>query len=396
MNIVYFEPGHGGHREWYYQHVLNGLAYALPSHATIVFAAPARLALACLDARIHYYQLPTSLADYPPGPLRQAAYLRNFLAALAVARAIQATIFHHGDIDAAKGLTVCALAMFRPQLPVMGTLHWGQQYISRLSLVNRLYQAIDNLVFTALMTRVQAIIVHGPGIKQIVDARLNAHLRQRVVSLPYPAVGGSGAVLDQASARSELGLPQNVPLFLAFGATRYDKGIDLALAALDHADDATPWKLVVAGMPDHFGISYFSRWQQENPHVQDRLVLLPRYFQGRDTDLVFSACDAVVLPYRKVFSGQSGILLQAVQYEKPVISADVAQLGLDVTTYQLGLTFPAEDVRGLTEAIRAFLKHQRTHTERLHKSAQDYVHQNSLETMVQKVLQAYQTYSSIS
>ena len=68
---------------------------------------------------------------------------------------------------------------------------------------------------------------------------------------------------------------------------------------------------------------------------------------------MFCAADAALLPYRPVFSGQSGPLVIAGSLGIPVIAANVPVLAETVTRFALGRTFLAGSVGALAQALKA-------------------------------------------
>jgi glycosyltransferase involved in cell wall biosynthesis len=62
-------------------------------------------------------------------------------------------------------------------------------------------------------------------------------------------------------------------------------------------------------------------------------------------------CDALVLPYRRGFEAQSGVLLQACRFGKPVVASDVSDLGRQVAEDGVGLVVPPEDAGALAAAL---------------------------------------------
>ena len=66
---------------------------------------------------------------------------------------------------------------------------------------------------------------------------------------------------------------------------------------------------------------------------------------------LFQRCDALVLPYRRGFEAQSGVLLQACRFGKPVVASDVSDLGRQVAEDGVGLVVPPEDGGALAAAL---------------------------------------------
>jgi glycosyltransferase involved in cell wall biosynthesis len=86
----------------------------------------------------------------------------------------------------------------------------------------------------------------------------------------------------------------------------------------------------------------------------DKIIRVPRFVSEEERKLYFTACDAVILPYRKGFYMICGGLLDAVNYGKAIVAADQYQMGYLVNHYGLGITFPPEDIAGMRDALQQF------------------------------------------
>ena len=61
--------------------------------------------------------------------------------------------------------------------------------------------------------------------------------------------------------------------------------------------------------------------------------------------------DAVVLPYKRSFHAQSGVLNLAAGLDRPCVASDVGGLRELVDEYRLGVVVPPEDTDALREGI---------------------------------------------
>jgi glycosyltransferase involved in cell wall biosynthesis len=131
---------------------------------------------------------------------------------------------------------------------------------------------------------------------------------------------------DRERARRELGLRDGDFHFLSIGFLQPHKGFDRAMRAL-------------ASLPgDHVRLDVVGSMRVDTPEVQAHVETLrqlaaanPRItlHEGYVSDELFDrwivACDAVVLPYREIWS--SGVLERAKLYGRPAVVADVGGLG---------------------------------------------------------------------
>ena len=125
----------------------------------------------------------------------------------------------------------------------------------------------------------------------------------------YPAPAPRDKVLKK------LGLDPSLPTFCCLGNIRHYKGFDLAADAVRLLDKRV--QLIIAGSVHK---DYDINSLQNKVLATDGCVLIPKFLSDQDFSDIISACDAVILPYRKITT--SGLLLAAWTFEKPVIVSD--------------------------------------------------------------------------
>jgi glycosyltransferase involved in cell wall biosynthesis len=133
---------------------------------------------------------------------------------------------------------------------------------------------------------------------------------------------------------------------LAFGAVRPYKGIDVALEALARVDPATKVRLTVAG---RFWQGTTLHEQAERLGLNGRLELRDGYASNAEAALLFSACDAALLPYRS--ASQSGVVQLSFAYGRPVIATRVGGLPSAVVDGRDGILCEPDDPSALAQAI---------------------------------------------
>jgi glycosyltransferase involved in cell wall biosynthesis len=154
-------------------------------------------------------------------------------------------------------------------------------------------------------------------------------------------------------ARRALNLPEDAELLLYFGSLRREKGPEVLLEAIPSVEADVTW--VIAGEPATVGpedVERCRRRLKDGSRLEARLEFLP----DADVQDYFRAATAVILPYRSVYDGTSGILQHAAAAERPVIASNVSQIGVLVEEWGLGVTVPPEDPGALAAGIDAFLK----------------------------------------
>ncbi len=135
----------------------------------------------------------------------------------------------------------------------------------------------------------------------------------------------AAVVLSPAEARAELGLSQDHFLFVAIGFLQHHKGFDLAVEAIERLP-ATDARLHIVGSArvDEPEITdYVDRLARQSAAVP-AATLHQRFVSDVEFDLWLQAADAVVLPYREIWS--SGVVERARLFETPILASDLPQL----------------------------------------------------------------------
>ena len=97
----------------------------------------------------------------------------------------------------------------------------------------------------------------------------------------------------------------------------------------------------------------------------------------------------MILPYRKIFAGQSGPLTLALKYRKPLIASDVMQIGYDVNKYKLGITFKPEDVESLSQAIKSFITKYDNYSVNFAKGIDEYLKEKTIDNLIITMFNEY-------
>jgi len=187
----------------------------------------------------------------------------------------------------------------------------------------------------------------------VLSAEVERDLRTLGVEAPirrieHPIYDHFGEVLPRDEARRRLGLDPDRPLLLFFGYVRAYKGLDLLIEALDRLGDRHPTvQLVVAG--EFYEDEQAYRREIARRGLDTRVHLRAGYVPDDDVSLLFSACDAVVQPYRT--ATQSGVAQIAYHFGRPMVITDVGGLAEIVPHELAGLVVPPGDAEALAAAV---------------------------------------------
>ena len=168
--------------------------------------------------------------------------------------------------------------------------------------------------------------------------------------LPHPVYSNFGAQVDKKEARKFLNLPVDEKLILFFGFIRDYKGLDVLLEVMKMLKAELNIKLIIAG-------EYYSNEEKYNKIInklglQNQLYLFTDFIPTSEVKYYFSACDAVILPYRD--ATQSGIVQIAMNFHKPVIATNVGGLAEVISDDSTGFIVEIENPQKLASAIENF------------------------------------------
>ena len=184
-------------------------------------------------------------------------------------------------------------------------------------------------------------VVHTDAIfNEVKDAGI-----ENVVHIEYPHFS-TGYDIDKAGARKYYGLSENAFVLGCIGGTRYDKGLDILLKALQGVTG--DFELLVAGAED--AIKREKIEELARPY-RNRVKLYLNFLTDEEFEMAIQAVDAIVLPYRKTFNGASGPLGEGVAKGKMIIAANHGSLGDIVEKNHLGYTFESENIEALRKVL---------------------------------------------
>lgn len=192
--------------------------------------------------------------------------------------------------------------------------------------------------------QVDTVVVHSCYIKK----ELSATGIMNVQHVEYPQFGTTYYKKEEAC--KYWGIDPSIPLIACIGNTRYDKGLDVLLKALEKID--VPFQLLVAGKAAYFNRTYI---ENEISNYRCRVKLHLDYLSDEELSLAVSAADIIALPYRKKFDGASGPMVDGVSHSKMIVGPNHGNLGYAIRMYHLGYTFETEDVCSLADAIQTAL-----------------------------------------
>jgi glycosyltransferase involved in cell wall biosynthesis len=156
---------------------------------------------------------------------------------------------------------------------------------------------------------------------------------------------------DKLGARAELGIEsKNVVLF--FGYIRPYKGLDNLINAFNGVLAAHPdTTLLIVGECYEDKRKYDDLLRQQK--IESRTMFVSKYVAYEEVEPYFKAADLVCLPYNS--ATQSGIVMMAYGFRRPVVATDIGGLPEFVRDRETGLTVAARDTNALAKGINEIL-----------------------------------------
>ena len=241
------------------------------------------------------------------------------------------------------------LSQLRRIAPLVLTLHNTTSFHG--SLAQRLHQGAG---LSSVFQHLSGLIVHTEFSKRVVIERgwlpaEKIHVVPHGVLEYYRSAASSSAMASASAAKS------GEPTILFFGQIEHYKGIDLllrAFAGLPPAVQAAN-RICIAGKPgmDVGGLKDLAR----SLKIEHRVTWLLRFVGEEEVPALFASAALVALPYREI--DQSGVLMTAIAFAKPIIASRVGGLAETIEDHRHGRLVPAGDVPALTAALEDVLGH---------------------------------------
>lgn len=291
---------------------------------------------------------------------RGLKWLRGLRTSMSDARANGSRLVHIHLFNTGLMVYLTIWTAHRYGLKVVGTLHDVESFHEKPSHVfsSRIFASIDG------------IIVHNEVSRGETLKLLSGNTDKLVVIKQGHFLDYIGKRRDKADSRAELGLAQGAPIFLIFGQIKKVKGLDVAIRAMGELKKSVlQARLLVAGRPWKDDAAYYEALIKE-VGVEDNVIWHKGFVPQAKVDLYYYACDAVVLPYRRIY--QSAVLLMAMSYGCPVIVSDLPGMTEVIKDGENGYVFPSGDHAAMAAAMEVVVKDPKR-TKKIADSGFDFV-----------------------
>lgn len=260
-------------------------------------------------------------------------YIKLLKAIKRVAKENQVDLIHflYGDaLYRFFGLGLSILKKFK----LIASFHsFNDGYLHRLS-TKRIFRKIDSG------------IVHT----EFVHHELESLGIKNSKHIYYPFFDKDISIEKKPVLRQKLNISEKDIVISAIGGTRYDKGLDILLDALNDVNGS--YHLIIAGLDTYFKKDFI---ESKIARYQNKVSLYLRYLTKEELLEFIEVSDAIIIPYRKVFNGASGPLTEGIWYKKTILGPNHGALGDTITKHELGLTFEAENPKDLAKMLNHYL-----------------------------------------
>ena len=239
----------------------------------------------------------------------------------------------------------------------------------------KIYAYSDMVISQARMNEKELVNVYG------VD-------KDKIVYIPH----GHYMEYAESASREEnlayLNLPNNRPIILFFGQIKRVKGVGILITAMKDVVKKYPDVLcLIAGKVWH---DDFSEYQAliDQYDLMDNIRTDIKFIPDDEIKYYFNAADIVALPYLQIY--QSGVVLLAYAYEKPVVATTEGEFLTVVKNGETGLLVPAGDAEKLADALVWYLENPEKAKEYASAGKIDITKRLSWNTIAEDIVKAYE------
>ncbi|MFW6314108.1 MAG: glycosyltransferase, partial [Desulfohalobiaceae bacterium] len=220
------------------------------------------------------------------------------------------------------------------------------------------YPELEQELCQALASRAHVIHVHSPLVPNLVSSTFEVPLSKMVVAPHGNYINVYPVNKDRVQARQDLGLPQDVPVFLFLGKIRTYKGLHKLESAIETCQQSYPSShLVIAGKA---GDAEAKKTLQLLFHDQ-QIHVFPGFVPHGELGNYLQAADYMVLPYERVLT--SGSLILAQSFAVPPIVPDLGLMRDHVQDGVSGYLYDPEEPEALARAMLKALENHGQHSE---------------------------------
>jgi glycosyltransferase involved in cell wall biosynthesis len=198
-----------------------------------------------------------------------------------------------------------------------------------------------------------ALVVHTQNSAAIARMRLKGRQHVDVIHQGDYGFFAPKQSISKTEARCRLGLPEEGPILLSFGAIRPYKGILELFKAIPLVHHKYPGTHLVVAGPMLVGSAEEYRMMIEKSGLKEKVIFRPEYIPHSDVNLFFKAADLAIYNYHDVTD--SGALRIACSLGIPVVATSVGAFQEFLEDGITGRLVPPHDRQALAGAINECL-----------------------------------------
>lgn len=239
----------------------------------------------------------------------------------------------------------------------------------------RIYRSSDKIINQARLNEDKLINEFGVS-------------KDKIVYIPHGHYMEYAEEVSKIESREYLKIEKEKKVILFFGQIKKVKGIDVLIESLKQVTNIHKDVIcVIAGKVWKDDFTVYDKMIQENG-LQDNVKKFIRYIDDEEIKYFFNAADIVALPYRQIY--QSGVVLLAYAYEKPVVATREGEFITVVKDNETGKLIDSGNKNQLAEAINWYLDNPDKAIQYGKEGKKDLLVRLSWSTIAGKVVDVYE------
>lgn len=209
----------------------------------------------------------------------------------------------------------------------IGTLHWIP------------HDRLRKVMLKKISSRLDYIIVHSEFLKEKLDMmKIN-----NVMVIEYPSFMYNYDFKEINKSSEKI-------MISCLGGTRRDKGLDILMDSFKYLNEVTKNRLVfnICGIEQDIKFKDLEISAQQN---SINIICKNKFLSDEEYKNEIFKSDVILLPYKKIFSGNSGPMTDGIYANKYIVGPKDGNLGYLIKKYDLGSTFEQENAKSLAEAL---------------------------------------------
>lgn len=183
------------------------------------------------------------------------------------------------------------------------------------------------------------------------------NIRKSNKMIYVPDIGELKGCIDKNGAREILKIKEETFIVLVYGTMTKRKGVANLFLAINEMVENRKIVVLLAGKQDEYIKNLLKSRIVKDIKKKAELIVYDKFLNEEEEYVSFKVADAVWLGYDKVFSGASGVMVQAASLGIPVIASKYGVVGWTVKKYGIGELIDPEDKVGVANVLKKIIKY---------------------------------------